>query len=233
MSIKRRYLFINSADRTLDSISTSDFRIKLPFSIQANKCKLIEASLVNSYFNITNRNNTFILNGSIIQIAPGCYTYSEITNLLTPSYFTSIYYDGIGCRMILNLPSAQSLTFPQPGSQYGSMNGVLGFPINYNQTATSHFGSYPPSIAQDNIFIDIEELSNSYMSSNFKNSTFCIQNNVNKNSVIFYSENSQYDQSVNECNVDNILNLLTIRVRDQYGDVVQGLPEFTFILKFY
>ncbi len=231
MLSKRKYLSINSADRSPESLSTSDFKILLQYPIKCKKAKLISASITNTYFNITNSNNSLILNGTVTSFGNGCYSWAQLVAVLG-GVFSSVTYDDINCRIILGLSSSQTLTFPQVGSIYGSINSVLGFPRSYNLASNTHTSSYPPSLDQFSLFIDVAEFSNNYITSNNVNSSFCVNVNANKNDVIFFSSMSQYGQSINECHVKDLLNMITIKVRDQYGNILQGLPEWNMLIEF-
>ena len=232
MSIKRKYLHINSIDRDTSSSSTSDFKILLKYAIDCKKCKLIQATIPNSYFNITDKNNTVLLNGVPSQIDIGCYTFDELVSALS-GFFASVIFDDRNCRIIIGLSSSQTLSFPQPNTFYGSMHEILGFSQYYSVTSNTHVSSSGPSLDQYSLFINISELSNNYMTSNYKNSTFEIVNNVNKNGIIFFSSMTQFDQSINERDVNLPLSYLNIKVLDIYGDVVQHLPNWSMTLAFY
>jgi hypothetical protein len=229
----RHYLNINSVDRISTSNSPSDFQIQLPFGINCDSCELIELLMPNSYFNITNSNNAFIFNGVTQFVTPGLYNLNELFIQMTNQFeaITSVVYDDQMGVATITTSSSQQLSFPSKNS----INFIFGFPQSYNQTGTTFISSNPPSLAQYPVYICVGELSSNYMTTTpfICNPTFTVINNVNKYDIVQWYKNSQYCQQVNVREAGAPIYTLNIQVRDQYGQILQALGEFSMILNFF
>jgi hypothetical protein len=225
--LNRRYLHINSFDRNIGT--PSDFILYLPSSLKCCKAKLIEACMPNSYYNITSSNNQININNSPILINQGSYTLQQLLTQIQSqiSLISSISYDDINCRISIIMSASTIISFPSTNS----INFVLGFPNNFNQTGTNFLGSFSPSIDQYSIFIEVDELYNNYLTTNNNNSTFAISNNTNKNGIIFFYQHSQFNQQVNFRVPNQPLQQLSIKVKDVYGKNLIGLTEWTMLLE--
>jgi hypothetical protein len=227
-----RYLTINSIDR--NSGSPSSFTIDIKNGLQYQTCQLIMAQIPNTYYNITNNNNGITVNDTICRLTPGNYNLDEFFNAfinLHPSII-GISYNDITCKVTVTLDAPGSgFEFPSSGSMYS----VIGFLQNYSASGITHTSINPPSLAKHVLYIDIDHLSSNHTSS-FLNSgvnVFEVQNNVNKNEMILYNEKSSFNQIVNCKNKSEIIYNLTIKVKDQFNQIVQGLADWSIILSFY
>jgi hypothetical protein len=67
----------------------------------------------------------------------------------------------------------------------------------------------------------------------YKYPTFIITNNVNKGYISTYTQMSQYDQKVNiRDNTQSLFNL-SIKLKDQFGQLLQGASEWSMTIKFF
>lgn len=227
-----RYLTINSIDRTTGS--PSNFTIDVKNGLTYQTCQLIMAQIPNTYYNITNNNNGITINDVICRLQPGNYNLDEFFNAfinLHPA-IQGISYNDITCKVTITLDLPGS-GFEFPDS--GSIHSVIGFDENYSASGVSHISINPPSLAKHVLYIDIDHLSSNHTSS-FLNSgvnVFEVQNNVNKNEMILYNEKSSFKQIVNCKNKSEIIYNLTIKVKDQFNQIVQGLADWSIILSFY
>ena len=228
MSIKRKYLRIDSRNRSGIYDTPSNFTIDLPMAVKCDKVTLVEACIPNSYYNITTSNNSIFVGGTPYAIPPGSYNLQQLFTAFqtTIPSISSIVFDDINCWVTITFATATSISFPPTGS----IHSVIGFPNSYVHTYAVHNGYYTPTIDQYTLFININQLSNSYMTPNNINSTFTISNNTNKLGIIYFYQSSQYGQSISLKDYHVPLQVLNIQVRDLYGNIVIGLPEWSFLL---
>ena len=227
-----RYLTINSIDRTNGTPSSFSIPIKNGLSYQT--CQLILAQIPNTYYNITNYNNGIVINDVLVKMTPGNYNLDEFFNAfvnLHPS-FISISYDDIISKVTITL-DAPSSGFEFPST--GSMHSVIGFEQNYSASGITHISKNPPSLAKMVLYIDVDHLSSNHASSFLDSgaNVFVVANNVNKNEIILYNEKTNFEQKVNCKNKSDIIYNLTIKVKNQFNEIVQGLADWSCILSFY
>jgi hypothetical protein len=227
MSIKR-YLTIQSIDR--DNGSPESFEIRLRQPITYKTCQLINANIPNTYFNVTEDNNTIYIDETLCTMPEGNYNldefFAEFVNL-HPRISTINFDDTLGQ---LTIVCTQVTTI-----YFGTMYSILGFDKNYNDDLINHVSLYPVSLAKHILYIDISEISSNHVSSFINNTAvFAISNNVNKNEIIQYNERTNFKQMVNCRHNDNeIIHTLTIKLRDQYNRIIKGCGEWNLILAFY
>lgn len=227
----KRYLSIHSTDRK--SGTPSNFYIDIKDGIKFSSCELLLAQIPNTYYNVTDNNNKININGSLKTVGPGNYNLDELFNvvrLLDDSISDVTFNDVTGVVTILTTGPI-NISFPSEGS----LNFILGFPIEYNQTVDTHNSSFPPSLAKHVLYIDVDRFSSNHSSSlQYSTSfTFSVPNNVNKNDVISYNEKTNFKQAINCRNSNEIIYNVNIRIRDQYNQIVSGLSEWSCLLSFY
>lgn len=228
---QHKYLVINSFDRSYGT--PSDFSVSLPYSLKFNSVELIECFIPNTFWNITDYNNGIVIDNILYHIPNGCYNLNELIQVIinTIAPFTNISYDDSQGKITITSSSSITLSFPSSGS----INKVLGYPDDYSITGTSFVSSFGPSISYYQIYIEILELSSNFMTTNnhYKYPTFIVTNNVNKGYIATYTQHSQYDQMVNiRDNTQNMYNL-SIKLKDQFGNVLIGSSEWSFTIKFF
>lgn len=226
-----RYLTINSIDR--NSGNPSNFQINIHNGLSYKTCRLVMAQIPNTYYNITDYNNGILINSVLKKLTPGNYNLDEFFQAFIniDSSIQSISYDDTICKIIITCTSSTNISFPTNGS----INFVIGFDKNYNSSAITHTSVNPPSLAKHVLYIDIDQLSSNHTSS-FINSTsnvFEVPNNVNKNEIIFYNEKTNFRQSVNCKSNSEIIYNLSVKIKDQFNQIVTGLSDFSLILAFY
>ena len=225
-----KYLVINSIDRI--SGTPSSFTLQLAYGVMFSFAELISFRIPNTFYNITSNNNSILIGSTMYALTPGCYNLNELFNALVnlvPS-FQSIAYDDVVGKTTITANSSISLSFP-----VGYLNRILGFPDNYSSTGTSFISTNPPFLASYQMFIEIDKLSSNFITSNknYRSPTFVIDNNANKNDMIIYSQNSQYDQQILRQDNQTMLHELNIRLVDAFGQLIQQSPEWTLTLKLF
>jgi hypothetical protein len=226
-STRKKYLTINSVERIHGT--PSDFIVQLRHPIRENQIELIECFIPNTFYNITDNNNGININGNTILITPGNYNldelFEQIVNDIEP--ISSLTFDDTLSQLTIN-SSNITVSFPD----VNSIHSVLGFPQNYNVTGTTFISSYGPSLTYYNVYIEINELSSNHMTTNpfYHAPTFIVSNSVNKNSIIPFYQKSQYDQFAMKKDNSQILQNLTIRLKNQFGSVLIGVGEWSMVL---
>jgi len=226
-----KYLVINSIDRT--NGNAASFFVQLPYGIMFSYAELINFRIPNTFYNITSHNNQVVVNSTGYSVAPGCYNLDELFSALLaliPS-FQSITYNDISGTTTITTSSSVTLLFPS--GNY--LNRVLGFPDGYTSTGTSFVSTNPPFLAYYQMYIEIDKMSSNFMTSNngYRSPTFIIDNNVNKNDMIVFSQNSQYNQTVILQDNQIMLHELNITLKDNFGNVLQQCPEWEMCLKLF
>lgn len=227
----RRYLLISSSDRK--SGSPTDFMAKLNYSTKFDKCELINVFIPNTYYNITESNNKILINGIVSPFPIGNYTLEQFFSQFLITYsavVNDITFNDISQKITISSAAGFNLSFPITGS----MHEILGFDKNSSVFINVTESLYPPSIIQQNVFIEIEYLSSNQMSTNnYSSYTFIIPNDSNKNSIITFNNKTNYQQFINNMNTVNHLFNLNVRLKNKYGEILQGLNEWSLILSFY
>lgn len=90
MSIASTFLIINSKNRTVDSKSSSDFQYYIGQPIEVQSIVLKSASIPNTAYNITVKNNVMQvnINGTLrtITLTPGQYNVNQIISILEQEF---------------------------------------------------------------------------------------------------------------------------------------------------
>lgn len=222
-------LFLSSKEREPSSVSTSDFRLKLPRPILAGEhYRLIYTQIPQTIYNISSQNNTFVFNDggpNALAIPEGFYTATTIAtelqsqlNAVSALTFTVSFSD-----------TTQKITIGATGSFTVLMNGVNS-PLGFDTTtsATSHTATEILNLeVVDALFIHINEIREiDYIQGG---STFAIPSNVNQLQVIDYNENSGFRQTIT---FNNPCSVLTIRLTDEDNRVADlNGSDWYFILE--
>ena len=229
-----KYLLINSNDRK--NGTPSNFQCELPYGIPIKCIYLLNAQIPCTYYNITDDNNTILIQGEPFSVPNGCYDLDQLMSalLVTLSNLTweSITYDDITQKITLTLKSIVpplNVSFPKNGS----LHSVLGFEQDYNQTAVSFTGSYSPNLNYNNIFIQIDELGNNQICTNnlYRAQSFTIPVAVNKNDYIEFNELTNFKQIINCFNNDTFIYNLTIHLKNIYGSELTAVGNWCCMLK--
>lgn len=223
---QHKYLTISSADRL--NGTPSKFLVNLPYGINFNYAELINCQIANTFYNITSKNNAYKADEVAYNIPPGCYNFDELINtIVSTGGITSITYNDVSGIVTINV--LESLGFDIDNS----IGPVLGFTNTYGAAQAVHNSLFPPSLFYSSIYIDISEFSSNQFTSNnsYRTPTFTIPNNANKNFIIFYSQFSQHEQRITSRNNTIIIHSLNITVKNQYGSELQGLSDWSMVLK--
>lgn len=228
-----KYFVINSIDR-IDKLGTpSDISVKLPFGTKFNHAQLINFKMANTYFNINDNNNKLVVNNVGYTLTKGNYNLDELFTALVNlvPVFDSISYDDVIAKVTIVTVGAVVV----PLNFISRLNRVLGFPDDYNQTGASFISTNPPYLSHNLLYAEIDKFSTNFTSTNdmYKSPSFLIDNNVNKNDLISYSQNSQYEQLINLQNNDLSFYNLSIKLKDHNGHVLEGCSEWTMLLKLF
>jgi hypothetical protein len=228
-----KFLVINSIDRDFQSGSAAQFNLHLPMGIKFSYAELISFRIPNTFYNITLSNNRVNVDDTNYDITPGCYNLDELFSALVnlvPS-FQSISYNDITGKVTITATGSITIDF----TTGGQLNRVLGFPDNYIATGTSFVSTNPPFLAYYQMYIEVDRLSSNFMTSNnnYRSPTFIIDNNANKNIMIIYTQNSQYEQKIFMQDNQTMLHDLSITLKDNFGQVLQQCPEWNMTLKLF
>lgn len=228
--MKFKYIFIDSTNR-LDSVDDdpANYKIKLNEDIDAQALELLKVQIPNTFYNITRRNNYLFIDGNRREIQAGNYSLQELLNQLTNDIaeISGITFDDIIGEVVITLTGSLSLNF---GDSF--MYQILGFTRGYNQTSTNHTSIRGPAIYDLELFLTISGADSGFASSSsHHNSTFIVPNNTNKNDLIVYYQNTQYEQCVTYTSSNKNNRILNIKWKNQYGDLFENLCEHTMILK--
>lgn len=226
----RKYLLINSNDR--EQGTTADFRIKLQYAISFKCCELIYCMIANTFYNITEANNKIIIDNITYSIPQGNYNFDEFlqTFQLTIESIQELTFNDTTGQLFIRFPAVGStISFPSTGS----IAGVLGFTNDYNLHSAFHYSTNTPTLFDTEFFINIDQLGGDFMttSNTYLSPTFCIPNNVNKNDLNVYYKHSQYPQKA--LVRDDKIQWINIKLRNQYGEILQNVSEWSLLLEFY
>lgn len=147
---KKQTIYINSKDRL--SGTSSDFvaRIEVDRSIAFDKISLINATIPRSFYNVTSRNNVFLVeeNGQqrSITLPPANYSRKTIRNVVQsllntdsePGYSYTVSIDSSSVGDTGKFTFTVTTSNPQPSFIFSSSSPVaeLGFPIGTHAFVT-------------------------------------------------------------------------------------------------
>lgn len=228
---RHKYIVINSKDKNTYSLSNSSFCVNFAYDIPFKYAKLLYVNIPNTFYNIHENNNSLIVGGVTSQVAEGCYSLYELIDQLLAQFpiFTQIIYNSITQKLEFTASASTSLSFPSTNS----IHEVLGFGNNYNVTSTSFISQVPPNISINNIYIEIDQLKNNYMNTNniYRNQTFVIPNNANKEDYIIYDK-INFPQFVHCYNEYERIYNLNVKLMDHNGNELKNVANWTMVLIF-
>lgn len=138
--VKTAHVIVNSADRNIVAYPTpSDYIANLYEEIQdVTSCELKVALLPHNPYNITNSNNSLVLNGVLVTLSPGIYDGDTLATRLTTKCSTilalTIVFDNVSQHFILSSNSA--FRIEMPSSNKGSLLKLMGLPHTPSQDTT-------------------------------------------------------------------------------------------------
>lgn len=214
------------------SLNRINFSTTTPANCQINLNRTITAKCAelsyficpNTFYNITSKNNTFLLNGGTITIDPGCYSLSQLfTEILAliPAGSTLLYND------VLNKIELTFLVNTTLDFSISNFYIVLGFLPQAYPANTVFISTFPPKIYQSIVNVETN------LGSNIQNesghfSTFTIPILCNKGEMIMFNNRSQFS-SRPKVQGNEIKNIQVI-LKDEYGNIMQGTADWTLIL---
>ena len=229
------HLIIKSQDRQDWSNTTpSKFSIQLDSRIIINKCtrmKLVSAELCNTFWNINNSNNSFIINSVIYTFPPGSYSLNDLLTamgiLLNTTYPSMTFaYNTLTSNITIANSSNFTLDLTNASSKFYQ---VLGFLPQLYSGANNYTGVFTPTI--DSLYFTINfDIGAHVQSSNGYKSTFVIFNNVNKNNYIMFNDRTNYEHYTRI--QDQLQNTINIELRDCNNNLLQGASEWVCMLAF-
>lgn len=204
--------------------SPSQCEISLNKTIKASCAELSYFITPNIFYNITEKNNTLIIDSNEYILDDGCYTLNE---LLTEILGLLPGGSNIEFNPVLN---KIKFTFGAPvvmDFRTGRLFLTLGFLPQLYPSATEIIGAYPPKVYHNVIYVETN-LSNNMVRDSGLHSTFCIPCNSNKGEMLIFHRASQFSSrpKVNNNEIKNI----TVVLRDEYGELLQGAGDWTIIL---
>ena len=219
------HISINSANRIdYNNTSPSKCEITLNKAFFANCAELSYFSTPNTFYNITSKNNTFLLNAGLITVDPGCYSLNDLTTeLLTllPAGST-VLYNAVTNQIELTFLLATTLDF-----SISRFYQVLGFKKKAYGPSTNFISEQPPKIYQNNIFIQTNLASN-IVNDLGNRSTFVVPILSNRGEMITFHNRTNWSSRpiVKNKEIKNV----TFLLKDEYDEPLEGAGEFTLVL---
>lgn len=217
------HFYIHSQNRLNPFESPATSSIKLNRGIEAGLAELSFFSMPNTWYNITSKNNTFILDAGTITLDAGCY---DLTQLLTeiqsllPAGTTVLYNDVLN-KVQITFTSAHILDFSQ-----GNFWKVIGFLPQAYPSGTVFVSSYPPKIYTSMLILKTNMAAN--IMSHVGNATFVIPVNVNKGELLQFYNRSQFASRPKVNN--NNLYRLDLVLCDENENVLEGCGDYTALI---
>lgn len=219
------HISINSANRVdYNNTSAAKCEISLSRAIFAKCAELSYFMCPNTFYNVTSKNNTFLLNAGLITVDPGCYSLTDLTTeLLTllPAGST-LLYNAVTNQIELTFLLATTLDF-----SISRFYQVLGFKKKAYGPATAFISEHPPKIYQSNIFIQTNLASN-ILNDNGNSATFIVPISANRSEMVVFHNRTHFSSrpKVKGREIKNI----TFLLKDEYDEILEGAGDFTIVL---
>ena len=216
-----RLLKIESSSRL--SGSPTDFKITLPRALQkGSEYKLMYAHIPQSYFNVDSTNNIFSIDyqntDALIEVPVGYYTASSLATALetalnqemAPSYTVTVTFDEGTQRITIDSPD---ITFAVKMEDY--RDNPFGFESNtaktYSHSGTSivNLERYQHLCLDINDIVEVEGIG--------FGSTFCIPADENILSVVSYSPEKHFPQTVT---ITNDTKVMHVKLKDKHNQII-------------
>lgn len=219
------HISINSTNRiNYNNTNPANCEISLNRAIFANCAELSYFMTPNTFYNVTSKNNTFLLNAGLITVDPGCYSLTDLTTellSLLPAG-TTLLYNAVTNQIELTFLVATTLDF-----SISRFYQILGFKKKAYGPSTVFISEQPPKIYQTNIFIRTNMASN-IVNDLGNRSTFIVPICQNRGEMITFHNRTMFSSrpKVKGREIKNISFVLT----DEYGEILEGAGEFTIVL---
>lgn len=221
------HIYINSKDREdRDNTSPANFRIKLYKEVNPKCAELSYALIPNTFYNITSVNKNYGFNMVQQTIPEGCYTLNELLQYIANQTALTIAYDDITNNITISSNVDFSLDFSNT-----ELGGMLGFQKRGYAEQPTYTAEFGPRAYCSAIFIDTNLGSGVINSGDHQNSTFTIPVNVNKSEIIQFYSKTQF--SISPKVRENGIQFLEIKLRDEYGQILSGLSDWSCMIKLY
>lgn len=219
------HIAFHSHNRENFSNTTSaNCKITLNKKISANCAELSYFMCPNTFYNITAQNNTFLLDAATITIDAGCYNLTQLTTeLLTllPAGANILYNDVLNKIELVFLEN-HTLDF-----SISRFYLCLGFEPRAYLAALSFISTFPPKIYQTLIYIE-SNLANNIVNDLGYHCSFAVPITCNKGEMIQFHNRTMFSSRPKV--KDNEIRNITIILKDEYGNVLQGAGDFTLVL---
>lgn len=207
-----------------DSTTPANCEISLNKTIKASCAELSFFMAPNIFYNITDKNNFFLINNNELMLENGCYTLNELLTAILAllPIGSNVEYNNVLNKIKFTFLAPTDLEF-----NAGTLHRTLGFPFGHNGPATEIISTFPPKVYNNCIFVETN-LSNNIVRQSGLHSTFCLPINSNKGEMIIFHRNTMFNSrpKVNNNEIKNI----SVVLRDEYGEVLQGCGDWTMIL---
>lgn len=218
------HIYINSINRSNTLDPKNQVKIKLNQAIDASCAELSFFQMPNTWYNVTENNNTFSHGEDTITVPPGSYDLNQLltqVQSLLPSG-TVILYNDVLNLINITLPAPQSLGF---GSS--DFHILLGFLPQTYAVNTSFTSSYPPKIYSSVILVKTN-LGSNMVSDKGYTSSFIVPVNVNKSELLQFYNRSQF--SIRPKVNNNAIHVIEIILFDEYEHPLIGCGDFVAII---
>lgn len=232
---------VNSADRTADSVSSTNFKVILPHSYSSvNKVTLRSVKIPNVFYNISAAlgNNTVNwqrgASSYSITLPDGNYSTTTLATQLATmmnavdSNSYQVFFSTVSYTTTITGTAAFILRFSLPGA--AGIAKILGFRTIDTGSATAQTGTKAWNLALPYTFyINITQLSFTAESTSKYQYTFLLPSNANGGDLISFDEGIYKNSiSVNVANL-SFLNVELRTTNNAYADLL-GL-DWTFIMR--
>lgn len=240
------YLIINSENRQWGPITDTTYNFHNLVE-NTKRIKLLSFTMMNTIFNITDKNNQIYHGWAPVgpgvgiylttTIPPGCYSIDLLVDTLetylnngTPSGFTfTVSYDEATFKILIQGSDLFELLWTNSDS---TMNEVLGYEKVDLTGATVYWGTKMFNLnLLDNIYVHIYDFGVNYNSTQSLNlCTFVIPVEVNSGEMINYKCEQMFPQSIS---LDNkTLKNIKITLKDKSGQIIDSNgTNYSMILK--
>ena len=219
------HISINSTNRIdYNNTNPANCEISLNRAIFANCAELSYFMTPNTFYNVTSKNNTFLLNAGLITVDPGCYSLTDLTTellSLLPAG-TTLLYNAVTNQIELTFLVATTLDF-----SISRFYQLLGFKKKAYGPLTVFISEQPPKIYQTNIFIQTS-ITSGIVNDLGNRCTFVCPISSNRGEMITFHNRTHWSSRVfiKNTEIKNIKFLL----KDEYDELLEGAGEFTMVL---
>jgi hypothetical protein len=224
------HILLRSVDRDdYFNTSPSNFQVQLSKPVRANRAQISYAHIPNTYYNITNKNNKFLLNTVQQSMPPGCYSLNELiaelSIILNTIGVSNITFNSISNLLTIGLDVNFSIDF----NVDNSLANKVGF-LKFNYTgANTYTGSYVPKIYENCIYINTNFCTHIQTTSPNKNISFVIPNTVNKGEIIQFYSSTQFN--LQPIIANQTIGIIQLQLLDENGDQLINIGDWQIMIQ--